>query len=160
MTIHKMDNGWYDRSSEGPCRTHLTKEGWVVFRSTDSDHYAAYPVDKTDNAVKAVKFAHEAAAIEYVERELRRENGEPQVQIQDLKDPQPGPRSNLNTYSKMLSQSRVQEFRDYASNYGEFDMNTPLDTASKDDPLVVFTAERRGALRAYLTVLGIVRTPV
>lgn len=58
-----------------------------------------------------------------------------------------GPRCNLNPYGEMLSETRVRELLDYATNYGECDHRNT-------------TGEQRGQIIAYMRVLGILRTPV
>lgn len=71
-----------------------------------------------------------------------------------------GQRCRINAYGSMMSQSRVHEYLDYATNYGEFDQNTPVGTASIDDPDNIMTAERLGAIVAYKRVLGLMYSPV
>lgn len=58
-----------------------------------------------------------------------------------------GKRCRLNPFGVMLSECRVKELLDYATNYGEYDQTNT-------------TGEQRGAIMAYKRVLGIIRTPV
>jgi hypothetical protein len=71
-----------------------------------------------------------------------------------------GPRCNINEYGETMSRTRVEEYLDYATNYGEFNQNTPIGTVSKDYPDCIMTAERLGAIVAYMRVLGYLYRPV
>lgn len=158
MAIFGMSDGWLDYSTEGPYHTYLQKEEWTVFRAIGQDDYSCW--QGRDGRRESLSFASEKEAVRYVNRQVRTSHGEPPVLVSDFSDPSPGPRTNLNEPGEMLSASRVRELADYASCYGEFSVNTPVGTISRDAPDVVFTAEMRAALRAWLTVLGILRTPV
>lgn len=56
---------------------------------------------------------------------------------------------------KMMTQTRVSEFHDYATCYGDHDENTPIGAFPKNGLGGPLTHQQRGAMVAYKKVLGL-----